>query len=84
MPHISKSGTLEWNFPFRPHYASEGLVGVCHAAKVGCIQLVELKPQPGRDPWAAKMVKEELEMARAWLHDQDLLDNPNGKELPSE
>ena len=28
------------------------------------------------------MADEELEMAWTWLHYQDLLDNPNGKELP--
>ena len=27
-------------------------------------------------------MEEEIEMAQSWLHDQDLLDNPNGKELP--
>ena len=30
------------------------------------------------------MVEEELEMVWTWLYDQDLLDNPNGKELPLE
>ena len=28
------------------------------------------------------MAKDKLEMVWAWLCDQDLLDNPNGKELP--
>ena len=30
------------------------------------------------------MVEEELEMVQIWLHYQDLLDKPNGKELPLE
>ena len=28
------------------------------------------------------MVEEELEMVRTWLYNRDLLDDPNGKELP--
>ena len=40
--------------------------------------------QPGRDPQAAELVEEELEMAQAWLPDRDLLDDHNGKEVPPE
>ena len=29
-------------------------------------------------------MEEKLEMVQIWLHDQDLLDNPNGKELSLE
>ena len=57
---------------------------MCHAAKVGCIHLVEPKAQPGRDPQAAKLVEEELEMVWAWLLNQDLLEDHNNKELPLE
>ena len=40
--------------------------------------------RPGRDLKAGKLAEEELEMARAWLHDRDLLMDYNGKELPLE
>ena len=40
------------------------------------------KTQPGQDPKVDEPAEEELEMAQAWLHDRDLLDDQNGKELP--
>ena len=55
-------------------------MGMCHAAKVGCVHPGELKTQLGRDPKVGKLVEEELEMARAWLCDQDLLRDHNSKE----
>ena len=73
--------TLEWNFTFCPHHASEGLAGIRCTAKVVYIQLVELKPQSGRDPQAVEPAEEELEMAWAWLHDWGLLDDHNGRDL---
>ena len=42
------------------------------------------KTQPGWDPKADKPAEEELETAWAWLCNQDLLDDYNGKELPPE
>ena len=39
--------------------------------------------QDGIHRWP-EMAEEELEMVWAWLHDQNLLDDPNGKELPLE
>ena len=39
---------------------------------------------PGWDLKAGELVEEELEMARAWLHDRDLMMDYNGKELPPE
>ena len=55
-----------------------------HAAKVGCVHPTEPKTQPGRDPRADKPAEEELEMMWAWLHDQDLLEDHNSKNLPLE
>ena len=39
---------------------------------------------PGWDLKAGEAAEEELEMARAWLYDQDLTMDYNGKELPPE
>ena len=55
-----------------------------HAAKMGCIHLVELKSQPGRDPKAGEPAEEELEMVGAWLCNRDLLGDHSGKEIPPE
>ena len=41
----------------------------------------EQKTCPGWDLKAGKPAEEELEMVRAWLHDQDLMMDYNGKEL---
>ena len=60
------------------------LAGGCHAAEVGSIQTGELKIRPGWDMKAGKLAEDELEMARAWLRDRDLMMDYNGKELPLE
>ena len=60
------------------------LAGIHHAAKVGCIHPVKLKPRPGWDPKAGKPAEKEVETAWAWLHDQELLDDHNNKELSPE
>ena len=44
----------------------------------------EQETRPGWDLKAGEPVEEELEMARAWLHDRDLMMDDNGKELPPE
>ena len=53
-----------------------------HADKVGCTHPANPNTQAGRDPKADKLTEEELEMVWAWLHDQKLLDDYNGKDLP--
>ena len=60
------------------------LVGVHYATKVGCIQIGVQKTCSGWGLIAGKPVEEELEMVWAWLYDQDLLMDQNGKELPLE
>ena len=55
-----------------------------HHAKVGCIQTGEQETHLGWDLKAGEPAEEELEMVRAWLHDQDLMMDYNGKELPPE
>ena len=42
----------------------------------------EQETHPGWDLKVGKPAEEELEMAWAWLHDQGLLMDYNGKELP--
>ena len=44
----------------------------------------EQETRPGWDLKAGELVEEELETTRAWLHDQGLLMDYNGKELPLE
>ena len=44
----------------------------------------EQETRPGWDLKAGKPAEEEQEMARAWLRDQGLLIDYNGKELPQE
>ena len=39
---------------------------------------------PGWDLKVGEPTEEKLEMAWAWLHDQDLMMDHNGKELPPE
>ena len=51
---------------------------------MGSVQEDEQKTRPGWDQKVDDLVEEELEMARAWLHDQDLMMDDNGKELPPE
>ena len=58
-------------------------MGGCHA-EVGCIQTGKQETRPGWDLKAGKLVEEELETVRAWLPDQDLLMDHNGKKLPPE
>ena len=70
--------------PFHSRHASEVLAGMHHTAKVGCIHLVKPKTQPGWDLKVGEPAEVELEMARAWLYDRDLLKDHNSKELPLE
>ena len=49
---------------------------------MGSIQDNEQKTHPGWDQKADDPVEEELETAGAWLCDQDLMMDDNGKELP--
>ena len=60
------------------------LTGGHRAAEVGSIQMGELKTRPRQDLKVGKPAEEEPEMARAWLHNRDLMMDYNGKELPLE
>ena len=51
---------------------------------MGSIQEGKQKTRPGWDLKVGKLAEDELEMARAWLHDRDLMMDYNGKELPLE
>ena len=51
---------------------------------MGSVQEGEQKTHPRRDLKAGEPAEEELETARAWLHDLDLTMDDNGKKLPSE
>ena len=53
-----------------------------HCAEVVCIQMGKQETHPGWDLKVGKPVEEEMEMAWAWLHDQDLMMDYNGKEPP--
>ena len=52
--------------------------------KVGSIQVGNQETRPGWDLKVGEPVEEELEMAWAWLREQDLRMDYNGKELPPE
>ena len=51
---------------------------------MGSVQEDEQKTRPGQDQKADDPAEEELETARAWLRDRDLMMDDNGKELPPE
>ena len=74
---------LECSHPFHFRHASEVLAGGRHA-KVGSVQMGKQETRPRGDLKVGEPAEEELEIARAWLCDQDLLDNHNSKELPPE
>ena len=55
-----------------------------HHTTVECVQMGKLETCPEQDQKAGKLAEEELEIAWAWLHDQDLIIDYNGKEFPPE
>ena len=59
------------------------LAGGC-PTEVVCIQTGEQETCLGWDLKVGKLAEEELEMAWGWLHDQNLMMDYNGKELPLE